>query len=272
MEKGVAKLTQRETDTWREWDATWRAIIVAQSGFEWNFAKNVIQRVPGLKPTHVTPQRVFIGNDGLERHMDFGIEVGEQRIAVEVEGWDKTGEERGKNKTEHDEFNRRIQSLTADGWAIMTVTNAQFMGDPGFYAAQIRQLILPKSTTNIAPQPTLPHDTAPADAAIAGQPPERHDGTTSQRGNTLYWIISGVVVAVALALLYGIFSRVGEVPETPPQPATPTELVNPGNTKDCSDFATEAEAQTWFDTYVNQYGDVANLDGDKDGSVCVSLP
>ena len=55
--------------------------------------------------------------------------------------------------------------------------------------------------------------------------------------------------------------------------ATTTTLVpNPGNTKNCSDFATYAEAKVWFDTYYPYYGDVAGLDGDGDGEPCESLP
>jgi len=57
-------------------------------------------------------------------------------------------------------------------------------------------------------------------------------------------VLAAIVAPIALALLFGIFSRVGEVTETPPQPATPTELANPGNVKDCKDFATQAEART----------------------------
>lgn len=47
---------------------------------------------------------------------------------------------------------------------------------------------------------------------------------------------------------------------------------NPGNTRNCSDFHTQAEAQEWFDTYFPHYGDVARLDGDGDGEACESLP
>ena len=47
---------------------------------------------------------------------------------------------------------------------------------------------------------------------------------------------------------------------------------NPGNTKNCSDFSTQAEAQSWYDTYFPHYGDVARLDADGDGEVCESLP
>jgi len=47
---------------------------------------------------------------------------------------------------------------------------------------------------------------------------------------------------------------------------------NPGNSKNCSDFSTYAEAKTWFDIYFPHYGDVARLDGDNDGEPCESLP
>ena len=48
--------------------------------------------------------------------------------------------------------------------------------------------------------------------------------------------------------------------------------INPGNTKNCSDFETYLEAKNWFDTYYPYYGDVAGLDGDGDQEPCESLP
>mmetsp|Transcript_100529 Transcript_100529/g.138607 ORF Transcript_100529/g.138607 Transcript_100529/m.138607 type:complete len:292 (-) Transcript_100529:238-1113(-) len=47
---------------------------------------------------------------------------------------------------------------------------------------------------------------------------------------------------------------------------------NPGDTKNCSDFKTYAEAKAWYDTYFPFYGDVARLDGNNDGVPCESLP
>ena len=47
---------------------------------------------------------------------------------------------------------------------------------------------------------------------------------------------------------------------------------NPGDTKNCGDFANYSEAKNWFDTYFPYYGDVANLDGNNDGEPCESLP
>lgn len=47
---------------------------------------------------------------------------------------------------------------------------------------------------------------------------------------------------------------------------------NPGNIVDCPNFATQRDAQAWFDTYYPYYGDVAQLDGDNDLIACDSLP
>ena len=59
---------------------------------------------------------------------------------------------------------------------------------------------------------------------------------------------------------------------TPPVPPPGFPAGNPGNTKNCSDFSTQAEAQAWFDTYFPLYGDVAQLDADGNGIACESLP
>jgi uncharacterized protein with LGFP repeats len=53
--------------------------------------------------------------------------------------------------------------------------------------------------------------------------------------------------------------------------ATPP-VANPGDTKNCSDFATQLQAQAWFDRYYPLYGDVARLDDDNDRKACESLP
>lgn len=47
---------------------------------------------------------------------------------------------------------------------------------------------------------------------------------------------------------------------------------SPGDTVNCSDFATQGDAQAWHDYYVADHGDIANLDADGNGVVCESLP
>ncbi|HLT97474.1 MAG TPA: S-layer homology domain-containing protein [Acidimicrobiia bacterium] len=61
---------------------------------------------------------------------------------------------------------------------------------------------------------------------------------------------------------------------TLPSTTTTTEIIppNPGDSKNCSDFKTQAEAQAWFDKYYPYYGDIARLDQDNDGIACEGLP
>jgi hypothetical protein len=47
---------------------------------------------------------------------------------------------------------------------------------------------------------------------------------------------------------------------------------NPGNTKNCTDFATWNESQVWYETYFPDYGDVGQLDSNSDGVPCETLP
>lgn len=47
---------------------------------------------------------------------------------------------------------------------------------------------------------------------------------------------------------------------------------NPGDTRNCGDFATWAAAQSWYETYFPYHGDIAGLDGNNDGIVCIGLP
>lgn len=65
-------------------------------------------------------------------------------------------------------------------------------------------------------------------------------------------------------------SRGGPSPALPALDA-PGSGSNPGNLKNCKDFKSYDEAVKWFNSYYPLYGDVANLDGDKDGKPCESL-
>lgn len=65
---------------------------------------------------------------------------------------------------------------------------------------------------------------------------------------------------------------VTSVPETTSTTAGAGIPPNPGNTRNCSDFSTQAEAQEWFDLYFPHYGDVAILDSNQNGAPCEQLP
>jgi len=61
-------------------------------------------------------------------------------------------------------------------------------------------------------------------------------------------------------------------PPPPPPSPEPSQPPNPGDTKNCSDFRTQAEAQSYFDFYYPYYGDVARLDRDNNLRACEDLP
>ena len=80
---------------------------------------------------------------------------------------------------------------------------------------------------------------------------------------------SGRLVSLTPTRILDTRIGLGWTPPTTPPPTTPP---NPGDSKNCSDFATYAEAKAWFDTYFPFYGDIAGLDADGDGIPCQSLP
>ena len=181
---------------WKEWKIIYQNTI-QHSQFEWNFAIDVIPNVKGLKPSQVIPQHPFIGKDGREYHMDFAIVTERVKIAIELEGYDKTNTGTGKTKKEHDEFTRRIQDLTHLGWKVLTISNAQFMADKMGYANEIRQLMS-------EPQPEV--------VVVANQ-------DNSETLNLLKKLgAAGIAVLVALlAVLIFSLSRNGDSPSpTPP--------------------------------------------------------
>jgi hypothetical protein len=55
-------------------------------------------------------------------------------------------------------------------------------------------------------------------------------------------------------------------------PPSTNKPANPGDTKNCGDFATYAAAKAWFDLYFPYYGDIAKLDADGNGMPCESRP
>ena len=266
-------------------------------------------QVRGLNPNEVTPQRPFTANDGRTLHIDFAIERQDIKIAIEVEGWDKTGSGQGKTKQEHDAFTRRIQSLSADGWVTLPVSNAQFMADKPFYQNQIRQLLLeaeqqpsPPAQTAVDSVPSEPSSSVPTSEEHTVSMAEVHPGGSAKSGLGLMAVglcLLAALVAGALAwqrvsdedrtavvAAEDVASTLPSVPATstspdPTTPATTTSLTsglpNPGNSKDCGDFGERTDpeawqsAQEWHDLYFEDFGDIAELDRDGDGIVCVSL-
>jgi len=127
--------------TWKDWEKKYQGIII-DSPYEWDFAKDVFRHVPNLQPSQVIPQHLFIGFDGYPCKMDFAVIVDNVKIAIELEGFDKTNSGHGQTREQHHRFMLRQQALTKGGWTSFPITNAQFKRDPMYYANEIRRMVI----------------------------------------------------------------------------------------------------------------------------------
>ena len=245
---------------WNEWKKTYQNTI-RHSRFEWDFAIDVIPEVIGLKPSQVIPQYPFIGRDGREYHMDFAIISDHAKIAIELEGYDKTGNGTGKSKKEHDEFNRRIQHLTRLGWKVLPITNAQFMKDKMGYANEIRQLMAKSQ-----PDPVVP-------AAITSSPIQKVSSK---------FVVSAVSIALALAIaIVFVFGR--DSTDSDRVGIIPSQFDSGQKFRNCEElnavFAggvardqASRDKKDYSNPVINESVYLANpkLDGNNDGVMCDS--
>ena len=254
-------VTVEQFASWSEWKTYYAGKVV---GFEWEFVRLVLQEVQGLKPSWVTPQREFVSNEGRTLHMDFAIETPKVRIAIELEGYDKTGNGQGQTRREHDRGINRFQSLTAQNWQLLPITNAQFKRNPVKIQLDIARRIDPENFV-VRHYDSVHTETAPTTIGPAAQSPinPAHDagGVVSPKKNVWPWVF---VIIAALAIIWGVSTSTNSG-----QNQTPSTNVEPAD-KDCPDFTSQLEAQEWFDKYFPDFGDIGRLDRDGDGRVCTS--
>ena len=194
--------------------------------------------------------------------MDFAIVIGDNiKIAIELNGRDKTGSGQAKTSRAHDHDEMRLRALSRQGWKVIHYSNNDFLSREITVRSEIALDI--EEARMRAKRSELPRDiqspstvTAPSTVTPPPQepprPPEKRQ--LSKLATTLITLGCAVVLGLILVGVFAVASPQGN-------------LANPGNTKDCSDFATQREAQAWFDKYYDQFGDVAELDGDGDGIV-----
>ncbi|WKU97620.1 DUF559 domain-containing protein [Pseudomonas fulva] len=95
-----------------------------QSPFEQLFVCNVLAHVPGINLDSVDTQYCFTDTEGGTRYCDFVIQEGETlRIAIEIDGYDKTGRGAGMSHAEFVDWQRRHASLVAQGWDVIRFAN-----------------------------------------------------------------------------------------------------------------------------------------------------
>lgn len=118
----VVEGREKNPDSWPDWFQE----NEAKFGSEWErkFAETILVRIPGLRPEIVEPQKWFRDFSGGNRYIDFTVEEGEEvRIALEVDGWDKTGTQAGQTHDEFDDWSYRELSMTAAGYVPLRISN-----------------------------------------------------------------------------------------------------------------------------------------------------
>lgn len=112
------------------------------SVFESIFAKSVLPLVPDLNFDAVSVQFPFFDGDGKQRYCDFVIRENDAvRIAIEIDGFDKTGSGQGMSHDEFIDWQRRQASLTSQGWYVLRFANRDVEAQPERCAAQIGLLL-----------------------------------------------------------------------------------------------------------------------------------
>lgn len=114
---------------WRPFLREHGSTLAKNHGWELRFLSEVLARVPSLRPDHVSPQHPFRDMSGGRRYIDFAILIGDRRLAVEVDGFDKAGLG-GPTPERHVDFTERQNALSLQGWSVLRFTNRQFSRDP----------------------------------------------------------------------------------------------------------------------------------------------
>jgi hypothetical protein len=96
-----------------------------ETPWERNFAKMVLVHVDGLDPDSVTYQHLIPGPEGDQFRANFAITEPGVQIAIEVDGWDKTGSGTRAIWAQHLKANRRDALLARRGWSVIRFANSQ---------------------------------------------------------------------------------------------------------------------------------------------------
>jgi len=108
-------------------------------------------------------------------------------------------------------------------------------------------------------------------------------GWTAGTSFTYQWYRNGAAIRGATGASYRLVSADAPYPITVrvtgaksgyvsvAKTSAPTRRVSPGDSVNCSNFSTWAQAQAWYKKYYPYFGDVAKLDADHDGSACDAL-
>ncbi len=107
-----------------EWIQENQHLFSPKTPYERRYVERVLAHVDGIDWSSVAAQTAVRDSDGIERRIDFTICEGViVRIAIEVEGYDKTGDGQGATREEHARGSAREQEIVAAGYTVIRVAN-----------------------------------------------------------------------------------------------------------------------------------------------------
>lgn len=125
------RILQQTATTWERFDALHGAMLRESSKFEYLFFKTVLCQVPNLRPEAVVPQFQIKDSRGRSRYIDFVVKFGPKpRLALEVDGYDKTGSGGFMSRAAWDDFNYRQNEVVLHGMTLLRFSNMEFSHRP----------------------------------------------------------------------------------------------------------------------------------------------
>jgi very-short-patch-repair endonuclease len=177
----------------------------APTVFEREFVARVLRNVPGLEAADVHPQYGFRDHDGRQRRIDFALLVGAARVAVEIDGLDKTTKTGVERQRLHEDSLARQNALVGQGWRVLRFSNGQVMHQSAACARQIAaELADPResATSAISVRPTPPVVEVVERQTSPVVPTTSRAVTTAHRSQWVkYGVLAGVALLIAVAIL-----------------------------------------------------------------------
>lgn len=99
-------------------------LFSSKTPYERKYVEKVLAYAKGIDWSTVSAQTTFVDSTGVNRRIDFTIIEGDAvRIAIEVDGYDKTGTGSGMTHDEFADWSLREMEIAAQGYRVVRVAN-----------------------------------------------------------------------------------------------------------------------------------------------------
>lgn len=190
------------TSEWDDWKQLEHLTIRAgDSTFEYEFLHRVLKHVKGLEPYCVRVQHAITGSAGRNYRVDFAIiQPGGDKIAIEIDGFDKTASGNVATKEHQAADSARRNELQIAGWKILSFTNIQVQTDSGECRRKIENLLLSEpsriqNSTSSSPSHEVRTAVSTNSSPPFRSPPAQTRPRTWSTGKVVGLVAAGIVVA-----------------------------------------------------------------------------